>query len=172
METPNPELTKNPNSEKNPQNSFLKILQSRIEMEINCAAQYDRVLSYFDEDGDGKISPSELRNRLGLMGGELLQAEAEAAVESLDSDGDGLLCAGDFERLLEVGEEEKLKDLKEAFALYDCEGCGFITPKNLKKMLRKLGERKSTEECKLMIRRFDLNGDGLISFEEFQIMMA
>lgn len=141
-------------------------------MEISGAAQYERVLSYFDEDGDGKISPSELRNRLGLMGGELLQAEAEAAVESLDSDGDGLLCVGDFERLLNVGEEEKLKDLKEAFALYDAEGCGFITPKSLKRMLRKLGESKSTEECKLMIRRFDLNGDGLISFEEFQIMMA
>ncbi|CAK9330292.1 unnamed protein product [Citrullus colocynthis] len=139
---------------------------------INSAAQYDRVLSYFDEDGDGKISPSELINRVGLIGGELLQAEAEAAVESLDSDGDGLLCARDFERLLEVGEEEKLKDLKEAFALYDTEGCGFITPKSLKKMLRKLGEIKSTEDCKLMIRRFDLNGDGLISFEEFQIMMA
>ncbi|XP_022134910.1 putative calcium-binding protein CML19 [Momordica charantia] len=138
-------------------------------MEIN---KFERVLSYFDEDGDGKISPSELRNRLGLMGGELLPAEAELAVESLDSDGDGLLCVGDLARLLDVGEDEKLKDLKEAFAMYDAEGCGFITPKGLKRMLRKLGERKSTKECKAMICRFDLNGDGLISFEEFQIMMA
>ncbi|KAG7023071.1 putative calcium-binding protein CML19, partial [Cucurbita argyrosperma subsp. argyrosperma] len=161
-----PELTKHPNSRKS------EIFQSRIEMEINSSAQYGRVLSYFDEDGDGKISPSELRNRVGLMGGELLLGEAEMAVESLDSDGDGLLCAGDFERLLDVGEEEKLKDLKEAFGLYDCEGCGFITPKSLKRMLRKLGESKSTAECKLMIGQFDLNGDGLISFEEFQIMMA
>ncbi|XP_023529455.1 probable calcium-binding protein CML31 [Cucurbita pepo subsp. pepo] len=141
-------------------------------MEITSAAHYDHVLRYFDEDGDGKISPSELRNRLGLIGGELLPAEAEAAVESLDSDGDGLLCVGDIERLLDVGEEEKLKDLREAFGLYDAEGCGFITPKSLKRMLKKLGETKSTAECKVMIRRFDLNGDGLISFEEFQIMMA
>ncbi|XP_048443945.1 putative calcium-binding protein CML19 isoform X2 [Pyrus x bretschneideri] len=127
---------------------------------------------YFDEDGDGKISPSELRRRLGLMGGELLQNEAEVAVEMLDSDGDGLLGLEDLVGLMEGGkEEEKLKGLREAFEVYDVERCGFITPSSLKRMLSKLGESKSIDECKVMIQRFDLNGDGLISFEEFRIMM-
>ncbi|XP_048443944.1 putative calcium-binding protein CML19 isoform X1 [Pyrus x bretschneideri] len=133
---------------------------------------YERVFRYFDEDGDGKISPSELRRRLGLMGGELLQNEAEVAVEMLDSDGDGLLGLEDLVGLMEGGkEEEKLKGLREAFEVYDVERCGFITPSSLKRMLSKLGESKSIDECKVMIQRFDLNGDGLISFEEFRIMM-
>ena len=80
--------------------------------------------------------------------------EAEMAIEALDSDGDGLLCLDDLMNLMEAaGEEEKLKDLREAFDMYDTERCGFITPKALKRMLKKLGESKSMVECKVMISR-------------------
>ncbi|XVE71794.1 hypothetical protein DITRI_Ditri10aG0180400 [Diplodiscus trichospermus] len=135
--------------------------------------EYDRVLRYFDNDGDGKISASELSHRLGQMGGELLMEEAEVAIEALDSNGDGFLDLEDLIGLMEGGgdEEEKLKDLREAFEMYDGDGCGFITPKGLKKMLSKLGESKSIDECKVMIKKFDLNGDGVLSFEEFRVMM-
>ena len=135
--------------------------------------QFQRVLGYFDEDGDGKISASELRNRLSMMGGEvLLEEEAKMAITALDSDGDGLLSLEDLVKLMEGGgEEEKLKDLREAFEMYDTEKCGFITPKGLRRMLKKLGDSKSIEECKVMIGHFDLNGDGMLSFEEFRIMM-
>ena len=134
---------------------------------------FERALKYFDEDGDGKISPSELRNRLAMMGGELLFEDTEMAVEALDSDGDGLLSLDDFVELMEAaGEDEKLKDLWEAFEMYnDAELRGFITPKSLKRMLGMLGESKSMDECRVMISHFDLNGDGVLSFEEFRIMM-
>lgn len=135
--------------------------------------EFERVLRYFDEDGDGKVSPTELRRRVGMMGGELLPKEAEIAVETLDSDGDGLLSLEDLMGLVEGGdEEEKVKDLREAFKMYEAEeGCGFITPKSLKKMLTKLGESKTIEECRVMITTFDLDGDGVISFQEFVVMM-
>lgn len=137
------------------------------------STEFERVLRYFDEDGDGKISPTELRNLVGMMGGELLFQEAEIVVEELDSDGDGLLSLEDFVGLMEAGgEEEKLKDLREAFEMYNDEEIGgFITPKSLRRMLGKLGELKSVEECRVMIDHFDLNGDGLLSFEEFRVMM-
>lgn len=136
-------------------------------------AGFEHVLRYFDEDGDGKISPSELRQRLGEMGGELLPREADMVIEALDSDGDGLLGLEDFVTLMEAGgsEEQKLKDLREAFEMYDTDKSGFISPKNLKRMFKKMGESKSIDECKDMINHFDLNGDGVLSFEEFRIMM-
>ena len=55
--------------------------------------------------------------------------------------------------------------------MYDTESFGFITPKSFKKMLKKMGESKSIDECKSMIKQFDLKGDGVVSFEQFRIMM-
>ncbi|KAH1042382.1 hypothetical protein GLYMA_09G102500v4 [Glycine max] len=88
-----------------------------------------------------------------MMGGELPMKEAEMAIAALDSDGDGLLSLEDFIALMEAGgKEQKLNDLKVAFDMYDTESCGFITPKSLKKMLKKMGESKSIDECKSMIK--------------------
>ncbi|TKY46403.1 putative calcium-binding protein CML19 [Spatholobus suberectus] len=135
-------------------------------------SQYVRVFNHFDENGDGKISPSELRQCVGAIGDELLREEAEAVVELLDSDKDGLVGLDDFVRFVEGGEEEeKVKDLREAFKMYEMEGCGCITPKSLKRMLGRLGECKSIDECQAMIARFDLDGDGVLSFDEFRVMM-
>ncbi|KAH7846971.1 hypothetical protein Vadar_020279 [Vaccinium darrowii] len=140
--------------------------------------QYERVFNRFDENRDGKISASELRLCLGTIGWEISESEAEAVVLLADSDGDGLLGLKDFIRLVEGTEEvEKLKYLKEAFKMYEetdeCGGIGgSITPRSLKRMLSKLGEKTSIGECEFMISQFDLNGDGVLSFEEFRNMMA
>ena len=136
--------------------------------------QYERVFKHFDGNGDGKISPAELHLCLGSLGGEISAEEAEAMVVLMDSDGDGQLGLDDFVRLIEVTEEEeKVRDLREAFKMYEMkDGSGCITPRSLKRTLSKLGEKKSLDECKLMIARFDLNGDGVLNFEEFRVMMS
>ncbi|KAF7129544.1 hypothetical protein RHSIM_Rhsim10G0008000 [Rhododendron simsii] len=148
-------------------------------MNKNKSKQYERVFSHFDENKDGKISPAELRLCLGTISGEISESEAEAVVLLMDSDGDGLLGLEDFIRLVEgTEEEEKVKDLKEAFKMYeemddDCQcGTGSITPRSLKRMLSRLGEKKSVGECEAMISQFDLNGDGVLNFDEFRNMMA
>jgi len=136
-------------------------------------SQYERVFNRFDENGDGKISPAELRQCVEAIGDEKLSAEdVEAAVAILDSDGDGLLGFDDFVKFVEgAKEEEKVNDLKEAFKLYEMDGSGCITPRSLKRMLSRLGDSRSIDECQLMISKFDLDGDGKISFDEFKVMM-
>ncbi|KAL5980168.1 hypothetical protein ACLOJK_036635 [Asimina triloba] len=137
--------------------------------------KYERVFRYFDKDEDGRISPFELCACLATLEEEISMEEAEAVVEWADSDGDGLLSFEEFVGLVEVDDiEEKKKDLREAFGMYeetstDRRGC--ITPKSLKRMLSRLGESKTMEECSAMISRFDLNGDGVLSFDEFLVMM-
>ncbi|KAH0713084.1 hypothetical protein KY289_009043 [Solanum tuberosum] len=134
--------------------------------------ELERVFTYFDENGDGKVSPTELRRCMKAVGGELTMEEAEMAVRLSDSDGDGLLGLEDFTKLMEGMEEERNKEseLMGAFGMYEMEG--YITPKSLKMMLSRLGESTSIDKCKVMIRRFDINGDGVLSFDEFKIMMT
>ncbi|XP_072967648.1 putative calcium-binding protein CML19 [Typha angustifolia] len=134
---------------------------------------FERIFRYFDEDGDGKISPTELQSCMRRsVGEELSSEEAEDVVGSTDSDGDGLLGFEDFKRLIEVeGEEEKGNSLREAFKVYEMEGKGCITPKSLKRALSRLGDTRSIAECTTMIKRYDLNGDGVLTFDEFRVMM-
>ena len=138
----------------------------------NYCSELEKVFDYFDEDGDGKISPSELQSCVRTVGGELSMDEAEAAVRSSDLNGDGLLDFEEFQKLMEAGgEEDKNDELREAFGMYEMEGSGCITATSLKRMLSRLGESKSIEDCKTMIRMFDLNKDGVLSFDEFRVMM-
>ncbi|KAJ4765090.1 EF hand calcium-binding family protein [Rhynchospora pubera] len=97
-------------------------------------------------------------------GEELSSEEAEEAVRFTDSDGDG-------EHEKDKNEHEKDKNLLQAFQMYEMDGCGCITPKSLRRMLRRLGEDRTVVDCTDMIRRFDLNADGVLSFDEFKIMM-
>ena len=132
------------------------------------------VFNYFDQNRDGRISAAELQSCLRTVGGELTAAEAEAAVQSSDLDGDGHLDFYEFQKLMENAsgnEEQKNSELREAFGMYVMEGSSYITPDSLKRMLSRLGESSSIDDCKAMIRFFDLNGDGVLSFDEFALMM-
>nr|POF18446.1 putative calcium-binding protein cml19 [Quercus suber] len=128
---------------------------------MNKCSVYNRVFQHFDEDKDGKISALELCHCIESIGGGLLVEEVETVIKSLDSDGAGLLGLEDFVGLMESGsEEEKIKDLREAFEMYDTDGAECITPKSLKSMLSRLGESRTLEKCVVMINQFDLDGNG------------
>lgn len=137
-----------------------------------------KVFNFFDENGDGRITAAELQGCLTTVGGggelSISMADAEAAIQSSDLNGDGVLDFDEFLKLMGGNQdEEKNCGLRDAFALYVMEGSNNITPASLKRMLTRLGlgESKSIDDCKAMIRAFDLNGDGVLSFEEFSLMM-
>ncbi|CAK9158109.1 unnamed protein product [Ilex paraguariensis] len=133
---------------------------------------YEHIFNRFDKDGDGKISPLELQHCVRSIDSELLLEEVQLVVDSLGSDQGGLLGFDGFVSLMESkDEEEKMEDLRNAFGMYEMEGCECITPKSLKRMLSRLGESRSVDECVVMINQFDLNGDGVLSFDEFELMM-
>jgi calcium-binding protein CML len=96
-------------------------------------------------------------------------------VASADADGDGMLCEAEFLKLAlhsDGEEEERTRELREAFGMYEMEGEGCITPASLGRMLGRLGNERGIGECRAMICRFDLDGDGVLSFDEFKIMMS
>lgn len=133
----------------------------------------EKVFNYFDENRDGRISAAELRRCLNLMGEQLTMEDAEAAVSSSDLNGDGHLDFEEFQKLMEESfdNEERNKELRDAFGMYVMEGTSNITPASLRRTLSRLGDFRSVDDCKAMIRPFDLNGDGVLSFDEFAVMM-
>ncbi|CAL9242403.1 unnamed protein product [Arabidopsis halleri] len=132
------------------------------------------VFDYMDANSDGKISGEELQSCVSLLGGALSSREAEEIVKISDVDGDGFIDFGEFLKLMEGedgNDEERRKELRVAFGMYVMEGEEFITAASLRRTLSRLGESCTVDACKVMIRGFDQNDDGVLSFEEFVLMM-
>lgn len=142
----------------------------------------NQVFCRFDGNNDGKISALELRSYFASIGEYISIEEAQGVIDDTDSDGDNLIDFQDFKRLMTTrkGEDEgdqiiseEDEDIKAAFEMFEMEkGCGRITPKSLQRMLSRLGEPKSYDECVTMIQVFDMDGDGELDFNEFNQMMA
>ena len=99
--------------------------------------------------------------------------EVQTVVREFDNNGDDMLEFGEFVKLMERDGGEGNDDLKRAFEMFEFDkGCGCITPKGLQRMLNRLGDTKSYQECVSMIRVFDIDGNGVLDFHEFLLMMA
>nr|BBI93218.1 fusion protein of luciferase and GCaMP6f [synthetic construct] len=68
--------------------------------------------------------------------------------------------------------EEQIAEFKEEFSLFDKDGDGTITTKELGTVMRSLGQNPTEAELQDMINEVDADGDGTIDFPEFLTMMA
>ena len=68
--------------------------------------------------------------------------------------------------------EEQIAEFKEAFSLFDKDGDGTITTKELGTVMRSLGQNPTEAELQDMINEVDADGNGTIDFPEFLTMMA
>jgi len=68
--------------------------------------------------------------------------------------------------------EDQIAEFKEAFALFDKDGDGTITTKELGTVMRSLGLNPTEAELQDMINEVDGDGNGTIDFAEFLVLMA
>jgi len=62
--------------------------------------------------------------------------------------------------------------LKEGFSLFDKDGSGTISTKELGTVMKSLGQNPTEAELQEMITEVDANGSGTVGFPEFLVMMA
>ena len=144
-----------------------------------------KVFSTFDKNGDGFITRQELKESLMNIRIFMSDVEIDDIVLKFDSNGDGLIDFEEFCLLtsesmggqiggsVEEGDEEEV-NLKEAFDVFDKDKDGLISVEELAGVLTSLGltEGKKIQECKEMIRKVDMDGDGVVNFDEFKRMMT
>ncbi|KAE8782909.1 calmodulin-beta-like [Hordeum vulgare] len=67
--------------------------------------------------------------------------------------------------------KEQIDEFRAAFSLFDKDGDGTITAKELGTVMRSLGQRPSEEELREMIAEVDADGNGVVDFSEFLVLL-
>ncbi|XP_071493075.1 uncharacterized protein [Diadema antillarum] len=68
--------------------------------------------------------------------------------------------------------EEQIEEYREAFAVFDVNGDGIITTKELEEVMTSFGESPSAAELRDMVNEIDVDGNGEIDFADFLSLMA
>ena len=72
-----------------------------------------------------------------------------------------------------AGLQRTRNNIKKMFATFDEDKFGFISQKNLRKVMKDIGMTHiGNDEINQMIERADLDNDGLVSEEEFYLIMT
>ncbi|MCD7448382.1 Calmodulin-like protein 3 [Datura stramonium] len=134
-----------------------------------------RVFHMFDRNGDGRITKKELNDSLENMGIFMSDSDLAQMIKKIDVNGDGYIDIDEFGALYEtiMEERDEEEDIREAFNVFDQNGDGFITVDELKSVLASLGlkQGRTIDDCKQMIKKVDVDGDGMVNFTEFKQMM-
>lgn len=136
-----------------------------------------RVFEMFDRNGDGRITRKELNDSLENLGIFIPDLHLRQMINNMDANGDGCLDIHEFGELYHTimaqRNDHDEDDMREAFDVFDRNGDGFITVDELRSVLSSLGlkQGKAMEECRKMIMKVDVDGDGRVDFSEFKLMM-
>lgn len=137
-------------------------------------SEYREAFALFDTDGSGTIDKDELRALFQSLGKHPTEEQLDAMIAKADVDGDGFISFGEFCRMMSKRDKFVTfeTELKDAFNVFDKDGDGHIDAGELLQTMSELGEQIDAEEINLMIKEADLDGDGLMDFNEFvRIMM-
>ena len=108
------------------------------------------------------------------LGQNPTEEELQEMISSVDDNGDKEIDFEEFLILMKSRclEQDPEKELRDAFAVFDTDGSGSIDRKELKRLMKKLGQALTEAEVDAMMDEVDSNGDGEISYEEFKHMMV
>ncbi len=128
----------------------------------------------WDTNGDGVLSREEIINGYKKTYGKVDENEIDNMIKSIDLDGNGVIDYNEF-LACSMNKEKILRNdnLKICFNEFDTDGSGKISVDEISAIFKR-GNKDNEEDLeafKNMIKEADENGDGEISFEEFQDIM-
>lgn len=140
-------------------------------------SEFREAFAFFDKDGDGCITAEELSTVIRSLGQSPTPEELRDMVRDVDADGNGTIEFAEFLALMsrkadaDNDASDPEEELREAFRVFDKDHDGHISKAELRHVMISLGEKLTDEEVEEMIQEADLDGDGLVNFDEFVRMM-
>merc|ERR1712167_110733 len=113
----------------------------------------------FDGDGSGNIDAKELYVAIQALGFSPTQEEVDTMVKDIDADGNATIEFNEFVDMMsgKMGGKDPVEELKKAFAMFDTEGKGKISFKDMQRVATEIGEAMKEGELQEVI---DECGDG------------
>jgi len=132
----------------------------------------------FDGNGDGFISTEELGTVMRSLGLDPSVEELSQMMEEANfADHEGMpLQKINFMQFccfmeIKLKKTDLVEEQRKAFRVFDQDGDGYISHGELMAVLWQLGQIVTDEEVAEMIREADRDGNGLIDFAEFVLML-
>jgi len=138
-----------------------------------------QVFRDMDSDGNGVLSSEEIARGLTKLSGSAVDAEKMKQIfKRMDVDGSNSI---DYTEFCAAGLDQKTTSQDDviwaAFKTFDLDNSGYITIENLQKVLNSADTKDvwSADVCKEVgaeiVAKFDKDGDGRISFEDWRGIM-
>ncbi|EGR31049.1 hypothetical protein IMG5_118850 [Ichthyophthirius multifiliis] len=123
----------------------------------------------FDEDGSGKINPSELRvvfENLEFKGNKKIINNILSELENDYSRG------MEFEEFLKIStskisDKDSKKEVQKVFNMFDLKKNNRVSVNELKQISVDLGEEMTDDELLKMFKKADLDDDGYVTIDDF-----
>ena len=133
-----------------------------------------KVFKYYDKDGSGKISASELKSVMDEMGISMNATQIKEALDSYDLNKDGEWDYSEFYNFyvkVVMNTDKKLtseQEVRGIFNLLDTDKNGKIDNKELAKFLEQIGTPIEPDMVSQLIEMYDENKNGALDFKEFE----
>ena len=141
--------------------------------------QLKEVFDTFDYNGNGILSPNDLKNALISYGYMVNKETVYDIIAEYDEDESGGLSFKEFLRMitnsLTNNPKKSMKEKNEierVFRKYDPKNKGYIDLDCLKRMIAEFEEEVSDSDLKDIIKKIDSNQDGKISYDDFYRVMT
>ena len=136
-------------------------------------SEFKEAFSRIEKDGDGAINKEELGAVMRSRGQNLTKVELQDLINKVEDDMGNKVNLPGFLTIMGQKTRDNIieAEIREVFNVFDMDGSGFISAKELRQVMTDLGEKPTDGEVEELMRHADIDGDGQVSFDEFVTMM-
>jgi len=148
-------------------------LKAQLGLNDEQVREFKDAFDIFDEDCSGTVSTGELASVMRTLGQDIDEKEVGVMISEVDSDGSGEIDFSEFCTLMarQMEKADPEFEYKKAFKIFDKRGDGVIDAAELKHVMANIGEDMGDGEIAAMIKEADVDGDGVLNYDEFLNIM-